>query len=45
MMGSPGPWSVGRSVAAPLFSLVGCAVWNDISGMTSAAVAFPPRKP
>jgi hypothetical protein len=20
-------------------------VWNDISGMTSAAVALPPRKP
>src|SRR5439155_8179017 len=45
MIGSPGPWSVGSSVVAPFFSLVGCAVWNDMSGMTSAAVAFPPKNP
>src|SRR5882762_10075602 len=45
MIGSPGPWSVGSSVVAPFLSFVGCAVWKDMSGMTSAAVALPPRKP
>ena len=43
--GSPGPWSVGSSVVAPRRSLVGIWVWNDMSGITSAAVALPPRKP
>lgn len=45
MIGSPGPWSVGSSVVAPFFSGVGTEVWNDMSGMTSAAVALPPRNP
>ena len=43
--GSPGPWSVGRSVVTPRFSGTCICVWNDISGITSAAVALPPRKP
>ncbi len=42
--GSPGPWSAGiRSAVSPgragLFW-----VWKDIRGITSAAVALPPRK-
>src|SRR3954468_7234596 len=45
MIGSPRPRAVGKSVVAPFFSFVGCAVWNDMSGITRAAVAFPPRNP
>src|SRR5690606_28108364 len=45
MTGWPGPWSLGSRLVTPSFSKTGRWVWNDIKGMTSAAVALPPRKP
>ena len=43
--GSPGPWSAGIRSAARCAAGAPAWVWNDISGMTSAAVALPPRNP
>ncbi|CAM5278429.1 hypothetical protein SVIOM74S_01681 [Streptomyces violarus] len=46
--GSPSPWSVGSSRASSPDSVnvaCLCSLWKDISGMTRAAVALPPRNP
>src|SRR3954470_15294945 len=43
--GSPSPWSVGNRLTSPSRGGCGRRVWKDIHGITSAAVALPPRNP
>src|SRR4051812_27456517 len=43
--GSPSPWSVGNRLTSPSRGGWGRRVWKDIHGITSAAVALPPRNP
>src|SRR6266545_4513297 len=43
--GSPRPWSGGINGSTAAGRGSSRCVWNDINGITSAAVALPPRKP